>query len=70
MTIRLTDDELITDEALAEEWQTTTRTLRRYDAQSPGLPFVMLSGRKWRPVKACQQWLAKRVRQPNPKRAA
>lgn len=70
MTIRLSDDELIPDEELAAQWQTTTRTLRRYDNEADGLPFVIVSGRKWRPVRLCQKWLAARIKRPNPRRAA
>lgn len=68
--IKLPDDELITDEALADDWHTTTRTLRRYENEPDGLPSVMVAGRKWRPVKACAAWLAGRMRKPNPRRAA
>lgn len=70
MNIHIPDDELIPDEVLAEQWHCTTRTLRRYENEPNGLPAVMLAGRKWRPVKACQEWLAKRIRRPNPRRAA
>ena len=70
MKIHLPDDELITDEQLAEAWQTTTRTLRRYDNWPNGLPYVLVSGRKWRPVRACGEWLSARIIHPNPKRAA
>lgn len=70
MNIRLPDDELIPDADLAKEWGLTPRTLRNYDNMKDGLPYVELGGRKWRPVKACQEWLAKRIRRPNPRRAA
>lgn len=68
--IKLPNDELVTDEALAVDWHTTTRTLRRYEHEPDGLPYVMVTGRKWRPVKASAEWLARRMRKPNPRRAA
>ena len=68
MNIKLVDDELIPDVDLASLWKTTTRTLRRYDNERDGLPYVLVSGKKYRPVKACSEWLAGRIRHPNPKR--
>lgn len=63
-------DELIPDAALAAEWKTTQRSLRRYENEPNGLPYLMLGGRKWRPRKACGAWLASRVKMPNPRRKA
>lgn len=68
MNIQITNDELIPDADLAAEWGCTTRTLRRYDREPDGLPHVLVSGRKWRPARACQEWLAARIRRPNPRR--
>lgn len=68
--IKLTDDELISDEQLALDWHVTQRSLARYEKQPDGLPFVLLGGRKYRPVKACRAWLERRIRKPNPRRAA
>ena len=70
MVIQIPDDELIPDEQLAAEWDTTRRTLGRYDRLPDGLPFVMLSGKKFRPAKACREWLARRIRKPNSRRKA
>ena len=64
MTIKLPDDELILDEDLAEQWGCTTRTLRRYEHEPGGLPFVMVGGRKFRLVKGSAAWLGRRVRRP------
>ncbi|MGE3230271.1 MAG: hypothetical protein AB7J30_12635 [Hyphomicrobium sp.] len=66
--IAIEDDELIPDAQLAEQWGTVTRTLNSYDRASPGLPFVKIGKRKYRPVKACRAWLAARIKQPNPPR--
>jgi hypothetical protein len=70
MVIPLQDDELIPDDDLAVQWGCTRRTLGRYDQEPDGLPYVYVGGKKYRPVKACQAWLAKRVRRPNPRRGA
>jgi hypothetical protein len=42
----------------------TRRTAQRLDAE--GLPFVMVAGRKFRPLNEGRQWLAKRIKRPNP----
>ena len=70
MVIQIPDDTLIPDEQLAREWNTTRRTLGRYDRLPDGLPFVMVSGCKYRPAKACSEWLARRIQKPNPRRKA
>ena len=70
MNIHLPDDELIPDDDLAKQWDCTTRTLRRYEHEPDGLPYVTVGGSKYRPVKGCAEWLARRVRKPNPRRAA
>lgn len=70
MAIHLPDDELILDADWAIEWNTTTRTLARYDKLPDGLPYVILAGKKYRPRKACEAWLAKRIQRPNPRRRA
>lgn len=70
MHIDILDDQLVPDKALADEWNCTRRTLWRYDQQPDGLPYVIVAGRKYRPLKACRAWLAKRLKHPNPRRAA
>lgn len=70
MTITLPNDELIPDADLAARWGVTTRTLSRYENQPNGLPAWMIGGKKYRGINASAQWLADRVRRPNPKRAA
>ena len=64
MAIQIPGDELVPDDDLAVEWGTTRRTLGRYDRLPDGLPFVMLSGRKYRPLNASRVWLARRIRRP------
>ncbi len=66
MVIQIPDDELIPDEQLAAEWDTTRRTLGRHDRLPDGLPYAIVAGRKYRPQKACAEWLAARIRRPNP----
>ncbi len=68
MHIDIPGDELVRDEKLAEYWHMTTRTLRRYEHQPDGLPYVILGGKKYRPMKACAEWLARRMQAPNPLR--
>lgn len=64
--IQIPGDELVTNDELAAEWDCTTRTVNRYDEQ--GLPYVMVAGRKYRPLRLSREWLARRIREPNPKR--
>jgi hypothetical protein len=66
--ITLPDDDLILGADLAVEWKCTRRTLLRYESE--GLPFAMVGGRKYRPLRASREWLAGRVRHPNPRRVA
>jgi hypothetical protein len=37
----------------------TRRTARRYDGE--GLPFILIRGRKFRPLNAGREWLAGRI---------
>jgi hypothetical protein len=69
MTIKLPNDELIPDDELAAQWHCTTRTLRRYEHEPNGLPYVIVGGRKYRPKTACSAWLAARIKHPNPARS-
>lgn len=69
-TIKLPNDELIPDAALAAMWKVTQRTLARYENLPNGLPFWMIGGRKYRAVKESARWLETRARRPNPRRAA
>jgi hypothetical protein len=59
--IELGDDFLIPDGDFCQEslGGATRRTSQRLDKE--GLPYVMIAGRKWRPVKACRAWLANRI---------
>lgn len=66
MSIEIPGDTLISDDELAVEWGATRRTLSRYDRLPDGLPYVMIAGKKYRPINACREWLARRVTYPNP----
>ena len=68
MNIQLPDDELIPDETLAKQWNCTTRTLRNYESEPNGLPYLIVVGRKYRPSKACAEWLAGRMQRPDRRR--
>jgi hypothetical protein len=52
----LVPDEVFCDEALGG---LTTRTARKFDPL--GLPFVMISNRKYRPLNEGRKWLAARI---------
>lgn len=64
--IQIPGDELVPNQALADEWGCTTRTVDRYDEL--GLPYVHVAGRKYRPLRRSREWLARRIREPNPTR--
>lgn len=68
--IHIDGDELIPDEAYAEEVHCSRRTLARYDKEPDGLPFILIANKKYRPRKACGTWWARRVKHPNPRRVA
>jgi hypothetical protein len=59
--IDIPGDVLITDDEFCREVLdgATRRTSRRYDRQ--GLPFIMVRGRKFRPLNAGREWLAGRI---------
>ena len=68
MSIQIAGDELVLDGDLAVEWDTTRRTLGRYDRLPDGLPFIIVAGRKYRPLKLSRDWLARRIQHPNKRR--
>jgi len=70
MNIEIPNDELVPDAELARLWGVTQRTLGRYDSLQDGLPFAVHGGKKWRPLKACSEWMARRIKRPNPRRRA
>jgi hypothetical protein len=46
----------------------SARTIARYENEPDGLPSVMIAGRKYYRIEGVKAWLAKRERQPNPRR--
>jgi hypothetical protein len=67
LEIPIDGDVLIPDLDFCRDFlQGTRKTGSRYDKQ--GLPFVVLSGKKYRPLEACKAWLAGRIRRLNPPR--
>lgn len=64
--IEIPGDTLIPDSELAKMWRCHDRTLYRYEREQDGLPFAFVGGRKYRPLNACNAWLARRVKSPNP----
>jgi hypothetical protein len=59
--ITIPGDVLIPDDEFCREVldNATRRTARRYERD--GLPFVMIRGRKFRPLNAGREWLAARI---------
>jgi hypothetical protein len=60
--ITIPGDILISDDEFCREVLdgATRRTARRYERD--GLPFVMIRGRKFRPLNAGREWLAARIK--------
>jgi len=55
---------------LAADWHCSTRTIARYEQLPDGLPYVIIGGRKWYPIQAARDFMARRLRRPNPVRKA
>jgi hypothetical protein len=67
--IPIDGDVLISDEQFCQDYLNgTRRTARHYDHQ--GLPYVMLAGKKYRPLNACKEWLSSQIKRLNPQRPA
>jgi hypothetical protein len=63
-------DDYITRTELAAELGCCTRSIARMESLADGLPSVVLAGRKLYRKASVLDWLAKRERRPNPRRAA
>lgn len=55
---------------LAEALHCSERTVARYENQPDGIPSLMVGGRKFYRLTAIRDWLDRRERKPNPRRAA
>jgi hypothetical protein len=55
---------------LAHRWRVSPRTIFNYESEPNGLPSLMLGGKKRYPWRDALEWLERRVKRPNPKRAA
>jgi hypothetical protein len=55
-------------EEFEKQLNVTPRTRHRYQSLPDGLPFVIIGGRTFIPVKDAKAWLERRVRRPNPRR--
>jgi len=60
-------DELEPDGEFAARVNATRRTLGNYDAE--GLPYTIIAGVKYRPVKEGLNWFASRIKRHNPRRS-
>jgi hypothetical protein len=54
---------------LAEAFVCSERTIARYENEPDGLPNLMLGGRKLYPLDEAKQWVERRLRSANPRRA-
>lgn len=59
-------DVLIPDEEFAQKVGATRRTLGNRDRE--GFPFVLIAGRKYRPLNEGLNWIASRIQRRNPRR--
>jgi hypothetical protein len=59
-------DVLIPDAEFAEKIDATRRTLGNLDHE--GCPFVMIAGRKYRPLNEGLNWIGSRIQRRNPRR--
>ena len=60
-----TGDEAWPNEAYARGRGTTTRTLSKYEKLPDGLPYLTIAGKKYRPLRQCDEWLLRRITYPN-----
>lgn len=70
MHIKLPSGDMLVPDAefLKQAGDVTSRTGRDWDAK--GCPFVMIAGRKYRPLNEGLTWLASQIKRRNPSRAA
>jgi hypothetical protein len=59
----------ITRDQLASELKCAERTIARYESEPDGLPSVMIAGRRYYRKAAVLEFIQKRERRPNPRRA-
>ena len=66
--VELVDEVLVTDSEFCALVLAgaTRRTATRLEAE--GLPYIMIAGRKYRPLNASRAWLAARIKQRNQKK--
>lgn len=60
-------DVAIPNTEFAEKLGVVVRTLNNYDRQ--GLPYLMIGGRKYRPLNAGLAWVVSQIKHRNPRRA-
>ena len=59
-------DVAIPNEELASKLGVVIRTLNNYDRE--GLPYLMIGGKKFRPLNLAMAWVAGRIKRRNPPR--
>jgi hypothetical protein len=53
---------------LATELKVSERTVRRYELEPDGLPFVRMGRRKLYNIPRARDWIQRREHKPNPRR--
>jgi predicted site-specific integrase-resolvase len=61
-------DVAIPNAEFADRLGVVVRTLNNYDRE--GLPYLMIGGKKYRPLNEGLAWIASRIRRRNPRRTA
>jgi predicted site-specific integrase-resolvase len=61
-------DKAIPNAEFADKLGVVVRTLNNYDRE--GLPYLMIGGKKYRPLNEGLAWIAQRIRRRNPRRTA
>jgi len=56
--------------ALARELNCSTRSIARYELEPDGLPSLLIAGKRYYRRGAVLEFLSKRERKPNPRRAS
>jgi hypothetical protein len=60
-------DVAIPNKEFADKLGVVVRTLNNYDRE--GLPYLMIGGKKYRPLNLAMAWIAGRIKRRNPRRA-
>lgn len=62
-------DDYYTSDEMEAEIRRGKKTLRRYEREPDGLPYVRIGNQKFYRKDAAKAWIARRERKPNPRRS-